>query len=192
MRGIAWYWPVPGGARKVRYCVVLACPGWGLEGAVLRGIAWYWPVPRGGRGGIARYCVVLAFSGWEPGRSAIRRHFLVLAFPAWSIGRRGISGRRELGGEEDWSPDPKPSSQDLIPCTAAKKSPGACAACKTPTTSMPKAQRRELKLEKQLAVSLKLPGVRAHLAAASPNNSGRCRSHLPHDSSDGPGCGKGR
>ena len=47
LRGIAWYCPVPGGARRGRYC------------AVLRGIALSWVV-RPGRGGIGRYCVVLA------------------------------------------------------------------------------------------------------------------------------------
>ena len=52
LRGIAWYWPVPGGARKGRYCAVLRGIGLsrvGPEGAVLGGIVCYWPFRLGAR-----------------------------------------------------------------------------------------------------------------------------------------------
>ena len=74
----------PGRGGIARYCVVLACPGWGPEGAVLRGIAlsgfadlrdWHlWRAlgncARGG--GIARYCVVLPCPGWGPKGAVLR------------------------------------------------------------------------------------------------------------------------
>ena len=83
LRGIALSRVGPGGGR---YCVVLPCPGWGPEGAVLGGIAWYWPFPAMARN--RRYWAVFFGIGI----------FLVSFRVVLAFFGGGRSGGREWGG----------------------------------------------------------------------------------------------
>ena len=162
-----WYWPSAGVAPKGRYwavffgiglsrvgpgrggigrcLLVLASPASQISGvesveisrklrkgkrhwAVLGGIFWYWPFSAG-------LDVLSAFFGWD-----FVNLLVVLAFFL-----RGKGGRREPGGGGDWSPDPKPSSQDLRPCKtgAATAAEARCTIKKRPWP-LPKASSTQI------------------------------------------------